>query len=95
MKWFLYSPQQLTLRLLDYFYIDQKATPVDYPELAFAYQDKIIDFIHGKDIHWPVYGAEKQMYNITSMFGNTTVSREQQERCNLINSVVLDSENGA
>ncbi|KAJ3492194.1 hypothetical protein NLG97_g5451 [Lecanicillium saksenae] len=81
--------------ILYYFYVDQESTPVDYPELARAYQDKIINFMYGKEIDWPLYEGVKNMYNITSEFVKTTMPKDLQDRCNFINSVVLDRKNGA
>lgn len=86
---------RLTRPATDYFYVNQNSTPVDYPELALAYQDKIIDFVHGKDIDWPLYGETKRMCNITGEFMSTTLSKDLQDRCNFINSMVLDKKNGA
>lgn len=68
---------------------------MDYPELALAYQDKIIDFVYGKDIDWPLYGDDKNMYNITGEFVNTTLPQDLQDRCSFIHSMVLDRKNGA
>ncbi|KAJ6786238.1 hypothetical protein PWT90_04910 [Aphanocladium album] len=81
--------------LLYYFYTDQESTYVDYPELARAYQDKIINFMYGKEIAWPNYGVNRNMYNITSEFMNTTLPNHLQARCDFINSLVLDKKNGA
>ncbi|KAM3503180.1 hypothetical protein MY11210_008817 [Beauveria gryllotalpidicola] len=78
-----------------YFYVNQEATPVDYPELALAYQDKMIDFVYGKQIGWPFYESKKNIYNITGEFVNTTLPKDLQDRCDFINSLVLDRQNGA
>ncbi|OAA51225.1 Carboxylesterase, type B [Beauveria brongniartii RCEF 3172] len=81
--------------VLYYFYVNQETTPVDYPELALAYQDKMIDFVYGKQIDWPFFESKKNMYNITGKFVNTTLPKELQDRCDFINSLVLDKQNGA
>ncbi|KAM3501949.1 hypothetical protein MY10362_005189 [Beauveria mimosiformis] len=81
--------------VLYYFYVNQETTPVDYPELALAYQDKIIDFVYGKQIDWPFYESKRNMYNVTGEFVNTTLPKELQDRCDFINSLVLDKQNGA
>lgn len=83
------------LILADYFYVDQNSTPVTYPELALEYQDKVLDFVHGMSIEWPVYGETKQMHNITNVFGNTTLLQPLQERYNILNAAVLDRQNRA
>lgn len=68
---------------------------MNYPELALAYQDKIINFVHGNDIDWPMYGDTRSMYNITGEFVNATLPMDLQDRCSFINSMVLDDKNGA
>lgn len=75
--------------------VNQNSTPVDYPELALAYQDKIVNFVHGKDIDWPLYGDNKSMYNITGELLNATLSKDLQDRCSFINAMVLDEKNQA
>ncbi|TQV95176.1 lipase [Cordyceps javanica] len=81
--------------ILYYFYENQRVTPVEFPELALAYQDKIIRFLHGKSIDWPVYGISRNIYNVTAEFVNTTLPEDLQDRCRFIRSVVLDKQNGA
>lgn len=81
--------------LVDYFYMNQEWTPVDYPDVAREYQSKLLDFIHGRELDWPMYGNEKKMYNVSSGFDEVAMTEELQERCDLINELVLDPANGA
>ena len=68
---------------------------MDYPDVAREYQSKLLDFIHGEEMDWPVYGSEKKMYNVSSRFDEMVMPKELQERCDLINEIVLDPVNGA
>lgn len=80
---------------IDYFYMNQEWTPVDYPQVAREYQSKILDFVHGLEVDWPVYGKERKMFNVSSKFGEMMLPKDRQERCDLINELVLDPANGA
>jgi hypothetical protein len=80
----------------DYFYVDNKQTPVSDPELALAFQAKLLALVHGEDMAWPVYGRDKHMYNITGGgFEATTMPPELRERCGMLNRFVFDPTNGA
>lgn len=79
----------------DYFYVDQEQTPVGDPELAFAFQAKLLALVRGEDLEWPVYGADQHIYNITDSFEATELPDKFRERCELVQRLVLDPANGA
>ena len=79
----------------DYFYVDGKQTPVSDPELALAFQAKLLALVHGEDMAWPAYGRGKHMYNITGGFEATAMPLELRERCDMLNRFVFDPANGA
>ena len=79
----------------DYFYIDQEQTPVNHPELAFAFQAKLLALVRGEDMEWPVYGVGQNIYNITNSFEATKLPDKLRERCELVHRLVLDPANGA
>ncbi|KAH6627988.1 Alpha/Beta hydrolase protein [Chaetomium tenue] len=81
--------------LLYYFHVDQEQTPVEYPELALAFQAKLLALVRGEDMEWPVYGADQHLYNITDSFEATELPDKFRERCELIQRLVLDPANGA
>ncbi|KAL2131747.1 hypothetical protein VTI74DRAFT_4647 [Chaetomium olivicolor] len=78
-----------------YFYVDEKQTPVNDPELALAFQTKLLALVRGEDMAWPAYGKDKRMYNISNTFEATTLPPKLQKRCDLLNGFVLDPANGA
>lgn len=86
----------LMLKILDFFYVDEEQTPLgDQVPIARQFQTKLLDFIHGKNVEWPVFGERKEMFNITNAgFEATVMPEELQERCDTINQLVLDPANG-
>lgn len=88
--------RSLMLTIQDFFYVDEEQTPLgDQVPTARQFQTKLLDFIHGKDVEWPVFGERKEMFNITADgFEATLMPDELQERCNAINHLVLDPANG-
>ncbi|SPN96553.1 uncharacterized protein DNG_00076 [Cephalotrichum gorgonifer] len=78
------------------FYTDQEATPVEKPGDARAFQRNLLDFLHGRDIDWPIYGSENRVVNITlDGFDNVQLPDDLAARCEMINEVARDPENGA
>lgn len=66
--------------------------------VARSFQSKLLTFIRAEDLdgEWPTYGVDKEMLNITGTgLIKTTLGREQQANCDLINGFVLDPANGA
>lgn len=80
---------------VDYFYVDQKETPVGDPELALVFQAKLLALVRGEHMAWPAYGRRKRMYNITGTFEATTMPTQLRERCEMLNAFVLDPGNAA
>ena len=80
---------------IDYFYVDQELTPVPNRDIAFDFQDRLIRFINGRDCDWPIYGKEERMYNITTNgFEADSFAGKLKERCDVINKILLDPNNG-
>lgn len=78
-----------------FFYVDQESTPVEDVALAREFQTKLLQFVQGKDLDWPLYGAENAMYNITDEFEETKLPLELRRRCDALNGFVMDAANGA
>jgi hypothetical protein len=80
----------------DYFYVDQETTPVEDIDQAKAFQRSLLRFVKGDSIGWPIYGASKQIENITTGgYETVKLPEELKARCDMINQVVLDPANGA
>ena len=65
------------------------------PSLVVPFQRDLLRYIQGQDMHWPAYGADKNMFNITDRFEPTRMPQDLQRRCELIKKLVLDPSNGA
>lgn len=63
--------------------------------LAREFQTKLLDFVHGNDVAWPLYGSDKNIFNITDRFEEATWGPDLTKRCDTINRFVLDPANGA
>ena len=82
--------------LLDAFYVDQETTPVEKPDDARAFQKNLLEFLHGRETNWPIYGPENRIVNVTSGgYDNVKLPAELDARCEMINRVVRDPANGA
>ncbi|CAG9988634.1 unnamed protein product [Clonostachys byssicola] len=80
-----------------FFYVDEEQTPLGEEGVGLAreFQTKLLDFVHGDDVAWPLYGSEKNILNITDRFEETTWGPDLTKRCDTINRFVLDPANGA
>lgn len=68
----------------------------DNVPIAREFQTKLLDFVYGKEVDWPVFGDGMDMFNITADgFEATRLPAELGERCDIINSFVMDPANGA
>jgi hypothetical protein len=75
--------------------VDQESTPVGDVAQAKAFQQDLLRFLHGHDIGWPIYGEDRQITNITEgAFPRVVVPGDLRRRCEMINAVVLDPQNG-
>jgi carboxylesterase type B len=92
-----FSPGLTTLPHLDFFYVDEEQTPLGEEGVGLAreFQTKLLDFVHGDDVAWPLYGPEKNIFNITDRFEEATWAPDLTKRCDTINRFVLDPANGA
>ncbi|KAJ6440682.1 lipase [Purpureocillium lavendulum] len=90
-------PASHGLDLYYYFYVDEQQTPVEHPELARAFQTKLLALVRGEDMAWPAYGGGRggRMYNVTDRFEAATMPAELRARCDTLNGFVLDPANGA
>ena len=80
---------------LDFFYSDQTSTPVVDVNAARAAQKLLLSFLHGEEFPWPVYGEGKEITNITaSGFESVRLPADLEARCEMINRVILDPDNG-
>lgn len=81
---------------LDFFYVNEDETPLgDHVPLARDFQTKLLDFIHGRKGDWPAFGTDMDMFNITDNgFEATPMPAELRERCDTINTFVMDPSNG-
>ena len=80
-------------------FIDNETTPVVNVHLAQTFQRFIVDFIHENDAvldqRWPIYGMNASFLNITAHgFEDDLVGEEQVTRCEFLNQVFADPENG-
>lgn len=81
--------------LIDYFFVSDKYTPVPNVSVALDFQDRLVAFINGKHHGWPNYGRQGKMFNITADgFESQDFPARLKERCDTINGVLLDPENG-
>ena len=81
--------------LQDIFYANQETTPVDNIQDTITSRKNLLRFLHGRPFHWPYYGLEKQVTNITAAgFRAVTLPTNLESRYGLINKVVLDPANG-
>ncbi|CAM1506186.1 Fc.00g058270.m01.CDS01 [Cosmosporella sp. VM-42] len=81
--------------LFFYFYVDQDLTPVPDPTLAYEFQRRLLQFVHGKEIPWHKYTEQETITNITDTgFNAAKLSEDLKDRCEMINKVVLDPRNG-
>ncbi|KAH8799813.1 putative lipase 2 [Xylogone sp. PMI_703] len=78
-----------------YFYVDQETTPVDNIEIARSMQKILLRFLYGHKIDWPIYGADKQIINVTvNGYEYPLLPADLKARSDMINRVVLDPTNG-
>lgn len=82
--------------ITDYFYINQTYTPVELPDLAVAFQMRLLNFVARKQMaDWPDYGQAQQLFNITADgFETTTLLESLRVRCEAVNRALLDPSNG-
>ncbi|KAI9155470.1 lipase [Paramyrothecium foliicola] len=78
-----------------YFYVDQATTPVADPALSREFQTRLLDFVHGREVDWPLYGARQRIYNITEAFETAELPARLRKRCDVLNGALLDPGNGA
>lgn len=79
----------------DYFFVNNATTPVSDPSLVPDFQNRLLKFVHGVEDDWPTYAHEKLIFNISAAgFEITPLSSSSVEKCEKINAVVLDPENG-
>lgn len=84
--------------LVDFFNSDQAtAHTVDVDaDLAKTLQRNLLAFLQGRDFPWSRYGAEKSIVNITEAgFQELSLPEDLRRRCEMINRVISDPENGA
>ena len=65
------------------------------PELVPEFQERLLKFVHGTEIDWPVYGDGQEIINITvAGFERTGLPENLKNRCELLNDIFLDPVNG-
>ncbi|KAK3349720.1 putative lipase 2 [Lasiosphaeria hispida] len=78
-----------------FFYLDQTLTPVEDADAARAAQKYLLDFLRGEEFPWPVYGEGKKITNITAFgFERASLPADLEARCEMVNRVILDLDNG-
>jgi hypothetical protein len=55
----------------------------------------LLQFIHERDLKWPLYGAAQRLYNITTDFEVAELPVQLRRRCETINKFIMDPANGA
>lgn len=79
----------------DFFYSDQTSTPVMDANAAKAAQKHLLGFLYGEEFPWPVYAEGREIPNITSSgFESVRLPADLEARCEMINRVILDPDNG-
>ncbi|KAK4442551.1 lipase 1 [Podospora aff. communis PSN243] len=80
---------------LYFFYSDPTTTPVGDVEAARAAQRYLLNFLHGRNFPWPVFGEGKQITNITAAgFEHVALGEDLKARCEMINRLVMDPKSG-
>jgi len=80
---------------LDFFYSNQTTTPVDDVNAARTSQRFLLNFLYGREFPWPVYGEVNRITNITDAGSeNASLPLDLEARCEMINRLLLDPDNG-
>ncbi|KID80417.1 Carboxylesterase, type B, partial [Metarhizium brunneum ARSEF 3297] len=94
-RYIMSTPPAVHGQDLDYFFNNEDIAPVNNTELVNGFQRRLLNFVNGQKMDWPVWGSVKEMYNITDEFEGTTLPRKLMKRCDLLNQLILDPANGA
>ncbi|KAK2593461.1 hypothetical protein QQS21_008834 [Conoideocrella luteorostrata] len=80
---------------LQYIFGSRNKVPANETRLVDGFQRRLIDFVHGQKLDWPSWGASKHLYSVTDDFGATRLPEKMRQRCDALNKLILDPENGA